>query len=64
MLSNTLRLSFYYLKIINIFHPSYHTRIMGQILKKANNKCVCVHEIIHNENEDENEKKNTYMEHQ
>ena len=37
---------------------------MGQILKKANNKCVCVHEIIHNENEDENEKKNTYMEHQ
>ena len=57
MLSNTLRLSFCYFKIIHILHPHYHPEIIGHILKnKQKNKCVCIHTINHNENEDENEK--------
>ena len=47
MLSNTLRLNFCYLKIIQILHPRYHPKKMGHILKnKQKNKCVCTHEII------------------
>ena len=47
MLSNTLRLNFYYLKIIHILHPCYHPKIIGHILKiKQKSKCVCFHEII------------------
>ena len=48
MLSNTLRLKFFfYLKIVHIFHPRYHPKIIGYILKnKQNNKCVSIHEII------------------
>ena len=42
MLSNTLRLNFCYLKIIHILHP----KIIGNILKNKQNKCVCIHEII------------------
>ena len=57
MLSNTLSLNFCCLKII---HTCYHAKIIGHILKsKQNNKCICIHEIIrnnHNENEDENKK--------
>ena len=47
MLSNTLRLNFFYLKIIHILHPSYHPKIIGHVLKnKQKNICVCIHEII------------------
>ena len=47
MLSNTRRLNFCYLKIIHIFHPHYHPKIVGHILKnKQKNKHVCFHEII------------------
>ena len=47
MLSNTLRLNFYYLKIIHILHPRYLPKIIGHILKnKQKNKCVCFHQII------------------
>ena len=43
MLSNTLRLNFCCLKIIHIFHPRYHPKIIGN---KQKNKCVSIHEII------------------
>ena len=33
MLSNALRLNFWYLKIIHIFHRRYHPRIIGHILR-------------------------------
>ena len=57
MLSNNLRLNFFYLKNIHILHQSYHSKIIGDILKnKQNNKYVRIHTINHNENEDENEK--------
>ena len=42
MLSNALRLNFCYLKIIHILHP----KIIGNILKNKQNKCVCIHEIM------------------
>ena len=47
-LSNTLRLSFCYLKIIHILHPCHHPKIMGRILKtiKKKNKRVCIHDIM------------------
>ena len=45
MLSNTLRLNFWYLKIMHILHPRYHLKIIGHILKNKQ-KCVCFHEII------------------
>ena len=32
-LRKTLRLNFYYLKIIHVIHPSYHLKIIGDILK-------------------------------
>ena len=58
MLSNTLRLNFLYLKIIYTLHPRYRPKITGHILKnKQNNKCVCIHTINLNENEDEMENK-------
>ena len=54
MLRNTLKLKFCYLKIIDILHPSYYLKIIGRILKnKQNNKCVCIHTINHNDNEEE-----------
>ena len=47
MLSNILRLNLCYLKIILIFHPCYHPKIIGHILKnKPKNKCVCIHEMM------------------
>ena len=53
-----------YLKIIHIFHSRYHQKKtkqnkkqIGHILKNMQkSRCVCIHTIIHNENEDENEK--------
>ena len=33
ILSNTLSMNFYYLKIVCIFHPSYHPKLIGYILK-------------------------------
>ena len=57
MLSNTLKLNFFYLKIIYIYHPRYHPKIIGHILKnKQKNMYVCIHTINENESEDENEK--------
>ena len=47
MLSRTLRLDFWYLKIIHILHRRYHPRIIGHILRnKQKNKYVCIHEIM------------------
>ena len=47
MLSNTQRLNFCYLKIIQIYHPRYHPKIIGHILKnKQKNKCVSIHEVL------------------
>ena len=47
MLSNTLRLDFSYLKIIDILRPRYHSKIRGNILKnKQKHTCVCFDEII------------------
>ena len=46
-LSDTLRLNFCDLKIIHIFHPHHHPKIIERTLKiKQKNKCVCIHEII------------------
>ena len=46
MLSNTLRLNFYYLEI-QVIHSRYHPKKLGHILKnKQKNKCVCIHEIV------------------
>ena len=44
MLSNTIRLNFDYLKIINILHPNYHPKIIGHTQKKGNRKSLA--EII------------------
>ena len=52
MLSNTLRLNFYYLRIVHILHPCYHPKIILLILENKQKKHVC-------KNEDENEKKIT-----
>ena len=47
MLSNTLRLNFWHLKITQILQSHYKPRIIGCILKdKQKNKCVCIHDII------------------
>ena len=47
ILSNTLRLNFWYLKIIRILHPRYHPKIIGHILKNSQkNKYVCIHETM------------------
>ena len=49
MLNNTLRLSFWYLKIIQTLHPPYHPKIiwLQHILKnKQKENCICIHEII------------------
>ena len=47
MLSNTLRLNFWHLKIIGILHPRYHLTITGHILKnKQKNKHLCIYEIM------------------
>ena len=34
-LSNSLRLSFRYLEIIQFLHPRYHPKIIGEILKNV-----------------------------
>ena len=55
MLSNTLRLNFCYLKVINTLHSHYHPKIIGHILKNMQkNKCLYWwnYMINHNENED------------
>ena len=44
MLSNPLRLNFYYLKRIHIFHPRYNPKIT--YLKKHAKEQVCNHDII------------------
>ena len=47
ILSNTLRLNFWYLKIIGILHPRYNPKIIGHVLKKSQkNKYVCIHETM------------------
>ena len=47
MLSSTFRQNFCYLKIIQIFHPRYHPKIIGYNLKnKQRYMYVCIHEII------------------
>ena len=47
MLSNTLRLNLWHLKIIQILQSRYKPRIIGHILKdKQKNKCVCIRDII------------------
>ena len=57
MLSTTLRLNLGYFKIIRILYPRYHPIKIEHILKnKQKNKCICIHTINHNINEDENEK--------
>ena len=62
MLSNTLRLNFYYLKIIHILRSRYHPKIIAHILKnKQKNKCIFIHEINRYENEDENKIQITYI---
>ena len=33
ILSNTLSMNFYYIKIVCIFLPSYHPKLIGYILK-------------------------------
>ena len=46
-LSNTLKLHFWYFKIIHILHPCHHPEIIGHILKTTQkNKYVCIHEVI------------------
>ena len=48
MLSNTLRLNFSGLKITQILHTHYHSKIKGHTLskKQAKELCVCIHEIM------------------
>ena len=47
MQSNTLRLNFCYLKVIQILHPHYRPKIVGHTLKnKQKNMYVYIHEII------------------
>ena len=54
MLNSILRLNFCYLKIIHILCPRYHLKIIGHILKnKEKSKCVYIHTINYNENENE-----------
>ena len=46
MLSNTLRLNFSYLIIIQIFDPRYHAKIIRYILKnEQKGQCVFIHMI-------------------
>ena len=45
--TNTPRLNFCYLKNFHIVYPSYHSKIIGHVLKnKQKNRYVCFHEII------------------
>ena len=47
ILSKTLRLNFYYLKIIHILHPHSHAKKIRHTLKnKQKNMYACIHEII------------------
>ena len=45
MLSNTLRLNFFYLKSIQFFHPRYYPKI-GYNLKTSKRVIVCIHDIL------------------
>ena len=60
MLRKTLRLKFYFLKVIRFHHPHYDSNIIGDILKNVQgNKYVCLNETIminHSKDETENEK--------
>ena len=58
MLSNTLRLNFCYLKIIHIFHPRYHPKVIGHILKSNQKNKVCPYSWDYTTNHDEKEDKN------
>ena len=58
-LSNTLRMTFRYFKIIRFLHPHYHSKIIDDILKiiqKANTSILMKFYDYDNENESENEK--------
>ena len=47
VLDNTLRLKFWYLKILGILFPRYHPKIIEHILKNSQmNKYVCTHEFM------------------
>ena len=60
MLSNTLRLNFWDLKIIHMLHSCCHPKIIEYILKKSGKDQVYLfswgYTINHNENGDESEK--------
>ena len=59
MLSNTLRLNFSYLKIIDILHSRYPPKITGNIPKKKQKTMFLYswnYTMNHDKNEDENEK--------
>ena len=45
-LSNNLRLNFCYLKIIRLFHPRYHSKTIGDILKCTRKQVYLLNEII------------------
>ena len=46
MLSKTLRLNFFFMKIIHILDPRYHPKIIRNILQNnPKNKCVCIYEM-------------------
>ena len=45
------------LLLLYILHPRYHPKIAEYILKnKKESKCFCINNIIHSENDNENEK--------
>ena len=47
MLSNTLRLNFFNLKIIHIFHQCYDPKVIGRFLiNMQKNNFVSIHKII------------------
>ena len=59
MLSNTLRVNFFFLKITHILYPHYHPKILRHALKsKKEQVCLYSGDFVVNqkENEDENKK--------
>ena len=48
ILSNTLTLNFFYLKIIHIFHAHYHPKIIGHILQNKQKPSVSVFMRLYN----------------
>ena len=67
MLSNSLRLNFFFFKIVHFLHPRYHPAIIGDILKKYTKKQVCLFKQNYmtkdNENKAKNEKQITQIRH-